>query len=150
MNADVMNELLPVVINLFVVTVFFAYLFIKTPASYRLKFLGIPLLLLSAFISVNTFDNILGHSVWGTPDTKFSLIAYRATNRDPKDSIIEVWLYLPDGTTKLYKFPYSEKLFKKLKKATKQQQDGNIVIGEYASDGHLIFKFIKPSEIIRK
>lgn len=149
MNAEILNDLLPVAINLFVVTVFFTYLFIKTPTSYRLKYLGIPLLLLSAFISVSTFDNLLGRSVWGAPEVKFTLISYRPIGSDPKDSIIETWLYLPDGTTKLYKFPYSKELLEKLKKIVEKQQEGKMVVGEMV-DEKLTFKILNPAEIIQK
>ncbi len=158
MNVDILNEILPVVINLFVVTVFFAYLFIKTPTSYRLKFIGIPLLLVSSFISINTFDDLLGHSVWGPPTTKFSLIGYYSYYSNSDNKIIEAWTYLPDGSTKLYKFPYSEELERKLEGVMKRQKDGKMIIGEFNSSTEkngdknegLKFKILTPSLAIPK
>ena len=160
MNPAILNELIPVVVNLFVVTVFFAYLFIKTPSSYKVKFLGIPLLLISAFISVTTFDDLLGNSVWGPPTTKFALIAYHSYGPDADRPIIEAWLYLPDSSTKLYKFPYSEELEKKLKDVMAKQAAGQMMMGEWVSNlvpgtggdevEGLTFKILTPSAVIPK
>lgn len=160
MNPAILNELIPVVVNLFVVTVFFAYLFIRTPASFKLKFLGIPLLLLSAFVSVSTFDDLLGKSIWGPPTTKFALISYYSYGPDGDNQTIEAWLYLPDTSTRLYKFPYSKELEEKLKDVMERQAQGQMMMGEWVSNlvpgtggdevEGLTFKILTPAQVIPK
>lgn len=160
MNAAILNDILPVVITLFVVMVFFAYIFIRTPDSFRLKFLGIPLLLLSVFVSVSTFDGLLGNSVWGPPTTKFGLIGYHTLGPDGEEPIIEAWVYLPNASTKLYKFPYSKELEEKLKDVMERQSAGQMMMGEWVDNlapgtggddvEGMTFMILTPSKVIPK
>lgn len=158
MNADIFIDILPIAAVLFTTVAFFIYLFIRTPSSFRVKFIGIPLLVLSSFVGLYSVDGLLGKSVWGPPDGKFYLISYYSTMvESEEDAIIEMWLYLQDGTTKLFKMPYSDDLLKKLKDVKKKQDEGQMMLGEWlttpqpGSTGEemtgIFFKPITPSEI---
>jgi len=158
MNAHIFMDILPIASVLFVTVVFFTYLFIRTPSSFRVKFVGIPLLVLSSFIGLYSVEGLLGKSVWGPPDGKFYLIDFYSTMMDTdENSIIEMWLYLQDGTTKLFKLPYSDELLEKLKDVKKRQEGGQMLMGEwltnpqYGSSGDemtgLFFKPLAPSQI---
>jgi hypothetical protein len=151
-------DILPIAAVLFTVIVFFTYLFIRTPSSFRVKFIGIPLLVLSSFVGLYSVEGLLGKSVWGPPDGKFYLIDFYSTIVDTEDnSIIEMWLYLQDGTTKLFKLPYSDELLEKLKDVKKKQEGGQMMMGEWLEnpqygsggneDGGLYFKPMTPSHI---
>lgn len=158
MNADIFMDILPIAAVLFTVVAFFTYLFIRTPSSFRIKFIGIPLLVLSSFVGLYTLDGLLGKSVWGEPEGKFYLLHFHASmTQTEEDAIIETWLYLQDGTTKLFKLPYSDDLMKKLKDVKKRQDEGEMMMGEWltvqqpGNTGEeitgMFFKSMSPSQI---
>ena len=152
MNMDIINfiqDILPISVSLFIMAVFFAFLFVKTPSSYKLKFFGIPLLLFSTLVSVYSMEGILGKSFYGTPPEHFMLIDYRTAAVKDGKRIIEAWLYLPNNTTRLYKFPFSKKLNQTFENAKKKMDQGIPLIGNMI-DNVVEFAPIDPSELLPK
>lgn len=111
-ETSLFKMLLPLVGSLIALSAFLAFLLIKIPKTYALKFVGIPALLLYAYFSYTFYGNILGRAVPFELPQKFVLLGYAV--KDTKH--IDVWIN-EQGETRLYVIPNTPSARTKLQRA---------------------------------
>jgi len=119
MNIDTLLDFIPMVSSLLVLTTFFVYVYIKTPSSYKLKLLGIPLVLMFSLFTITTMDKMLGTSIKRDLPEDFILISYHVIKKKG-EPYIEIWIK-KDEKTKLYRVDYNRKLENQLSMALKRK-----------------------------
>ena len=104
-----------------------AYVFIKAPVEYYLRFLLIPTMLISSLFSVVFLYASLGYGVAKTLPEKFEYLGHNIVlDSSYKKSNIEVWVH--GKRSRLYVITYSKEAEKKLKEAQEQKKSGNAVV----------------------
>lgn len=116
-----MIELVAPLVAVFTALVaFFAYLLIKVPHSYRLKWFGIPLLLLSAVFSYHIFESNLGYAYEHELPETFIYLDHIVVVGDNDTPITEVWTLSKTGSTRLYRSKLPPNVLLGLEKAKKK------------------------------
>lgn len=121
---DLLQQLLVVEIVLMTFIVFMTYLLIKLPASYKIKFIGIPVLIFGGFLAIQTFRDILGYPVPSSLPYKFTFLHYRVIH-DNNHKNIEVWI-IENNKSRLYVIPYTEKTEREMKEAKERANSTGI------------------------
>lgn len=124
------SSLFSISIALFAFAVLVAYLLIKLPIAYWMRWTLVPAtLLLAWYLSVN-IPALMGRAYEGTPGDQFQYIDHQVT----KDrSTIEVWVKLPDSSTRLYGIPFDPQLAAQLDLAHEAMRQGVPVFGKFRS-----------------
>jgi len=105
-------------------SLFTAYLVIVADIKFIIRFLAIPLWLVFTLSTLITIDKFMGYAYPIVPP-KSQLISYRIfLETDSGQKMIESWMYSRDGTTRLYKFEWTEKREEQLKKGQKSAEAG--------------------------
>jgi len=122
----------PLVMIFSFIAIFQAYLMIKTTAKYYFKFLAIPALLLTGFLSFQFLDDQLGYAYPSELPKKFIFLGFNIIGDGIKINYIELWAQSEGGRSRLYRIPYSEGLATKLKNV-KARHDEKLVdmVGEF-------------------
>ena len=134
-NYATLIDLFPLLASLFLLTVFFTFLLIKTPLRYGIKLFGIPAILLLSVISFTTMTDMLGRPYKALPPDGFVLISYKIhTIESNKKVVLQAWVYEPGGT-RLYQFPYTEQRKEELDAALALQKDtGGWIVGSWKEE----------------
>lgn len=155
MTWEIFMGFMPMVGALLVLAALMLFIMIKSPLHYGLKVLFIPLVLIIVLVSSTALDGMLGKAryqeVHELPES-FFVLDYAVTVHDGED-MLEIWIMLKDGTTRLYMLDYNRKLHEELQnskersKKTGRQQQGKL---EYSNDGSVIGIVIDDFNIKKK
>lgn len=124
-----MNDVDIIIVCFLLLTIFTAFVTIKTKLKYWIKWLLIPVLLaLGLFFFVN-FPNIQGYAYETYPVGKFRLLAFRAENNN---KVIELWIdELGNPKSRLYKIPYNKDVDKSLQDMIHGEKQGGDPVGQF-------------------
>lgn len=122
MNAETFNFILPLLSVYCAVVALVVYLMLKVPSQYKLKWLAVPVLLVSSFFSYYVYMDKLGRPLpTELSDQEFVLVAGRVVG---KKEAIEIWTLENRRYSRLIRIPYDEKTAKELQKALERGQKG--------------------------
>jgi len=111
-------------------SVFLIYLLTQVPRSYKLKFLAVPLLMTLACSFIFELPKVLGLPKDGYPEHQFSLVGYKLAFDHHQHLMIETWV-TEEGNSRLYQFPFDEKIAKQLQQMAEQGAGGRHVKGQF-------------------
>jgi hypothetical protein len=114
-------------------TIFVVFLLIKVPNNYGLKFLAVPLLIGLGCQFVNTLPEVLGRPKHGMPEQEFVLQSFRTAFVGDK-LFLEIWV-TENGQSRLYQFPYDEKIADVLRKLVESHGDAHGKFGKTPGNG---------------
>jgi hypothetical protein len=130
MTSPFLSVLLPIELLLVTITVFFVYVFLRTPHTFRIKFIGVPVLLFGAFYALLNLDGMLGRPYPGVPSSEFTFINYRVALDKENKKWIELWV-LDKKSSRLFVFPYTKEAEKQLRPAQAKTQKGIAQKGKF-------------------
>ncbi len=107
-----------------VVAVSISLLLWKKPNRFISIFIVITLLIPLSVWSYTSIDSIMGYAYNSYPPSNSIMISYIIK---PSTEKIEVWMLQPNRISRLFSFPLTEKLKKKLKELQKGKRGNNIV-----------------------
>jgi len=134
MMASQLIYMLPLTILIVILSVFFAFLLIKTKMNYYVKFLGIPLLIFTSIFAYKFLDSSLGYAYPADIPGKFILLGYEVVEKEHVKNI-ELWISSDPARTRLLKLPYSKEILQKLWEA-QELAHGRPLMGEF-KDGKM-------------
>lgn len=104
-------------------------LLIKVSSKYAIKFVTIPLILLSTYVLIVQGEEILGRPYDKKPEGKFEFVDYRV---DVKNGVkkIELWV-IQDKKSRLHIIDYNEFTEQELSKAKTRKNKGSRQRGEF-------------------
>lgn len=111
---------------------FCAYLVVKLPKKYFLKYLLIPSVLAYGLLVVMNYGTVQGYPYALFPHGRFLLVSFRSVGVD-EQRVIEMWITQRD-VSRLYVIPYDTIIEKMLKEARISQEEG--VLSELEFDGN--------------
>jgi len=119
-------------------SLFTAYLVIVAKIKFIIRFLAIPLWLVFTLSTLITIDKFLGYAYPMIPP-KSQLITYRIfLESESNTKMIESWMYLREGGTRLYKYEWKKEHEDELKKGRKANEAGAPIeidlVGEIPDD----------------
>lgn len=115
MTADTFAFIFPLLILYVFVVGFLVYLLLKVPATYRLKWIGVPLLLLASFFSYDAYVSKLGKALpMLIPEQEFILIEAKVVGNK---EAIEMWIKENKKTSRFIRIPYNEQTMKEIHRA---------------------------------
>jgi hypothetical protein len=100
---------------------------------YAVKYVAIPLILLTTYILVVQGDQMLGRAYDVRPEGKFEFVDYRVIV-DKGIKRIELWV-IQENKSRLHLIPYSEKTENQLAKAKTRKKNGQRERGEFGAPG---------------
>lgn len=106
-----------------------AYLIIRLPLRYGVKFITIPLVIFSTFLMVILGSDILGRPYQVYPRGEFEFLDYRVVQVDGKKEI-ELWA-IQHKKSRLHLIPYTEKTEQELAKAASRARNGGRQMGQF-------------------
>lgn len=121
--------MLPLTILIVILSVFFAFLLIKTKMNYYVKFLGIPLLVFTSIFAYKFLDSSLGYAYPADIPGKFVLLGAEVVDVKHEKNI-ELWIRQDASRTRLLKLPYSKEMIQKIWDA-QEQAHGRPLVGEF-------------------
>ncbi len=129
---------------LLLLVAFCAYLVVKLPKRYFIKYLLIPVILAYGLLIATNYTEVQGHPYATFPHGKFLLVAFRTIGVDEK-RVIEIWI-TQHGISRLYVIPYDADVETKLKMAKIGEEEGELfelqfdgdptTKGKTGADGH--------------
>jgi hypothetical protein len=115
MNADMLHFVFPLLALYCFVVAFLVYLLIKVPSTYKLKWVGVPLLLVASFFSYDAYVSKLGRAFPTLlPEQEFILIEAKVVGNK---EAIEMWIKENKKTSRFIRIPYDEKTMKQIQRA---------------------------------
>lgn len=116
MTQTIFQFISPLVILYFIVVAFLAYLLVKVPQKYKLKWFGIPIILVCGLFSYEIYVSKLGRPVpFELPeDEEFELVDARMSLNK---QLIELWIVEGTMQSRLIVIPFDKALFKNIKEA---------------------------------
>ena len=127
--------LLPFILWIVGLTAFTAYVYIKTPDRYGLKFAAIPLAFIVAFFSFNIFLGSIGISYPHQLPETFEYLDSRLIAKDGKKNSFEVWVN-EGAHSRLYLIPYSKNMEEQLNAAkARKLKGGRVIFSKKKPDG---------------
>lgn len=128
-----MNIFVMMGLSLFLIVILCAYMIVKLPKTYYLKYLLIPVVLAYGLIVGINLPDVQGYPYPSYPQGKFLLINFRSIGVD-QTRVIELWI-TRGGRSRLYVIPYDEKTEQMLKMAKIREQEGELSEFNFESDG---------------
>lgn len=107
-------------------------LLIKVSSKYAIKFVTIPMILLTSYVLIIEGGNMLGRPYEIMPVGKFEFLDYRVDTRKGEKKI-ELWV-LQDKKSRLHIIDYDEKYEHELAKAKSRKNKGVRGQGEFIPD----------------
>lgn len=101
-----------------------AFLIIKLPKRFWIKFISIPLILIIGLMFAQNIQQVWGFPFPGLPQGKFQLQSYRVLYQTGDVMRIEAWV-IQKRKSRLYVFPYSREVDQKFAQAMREQGSGN-------------------------
>lgn len=124
-----------IIMGFLILAVISAYLVIRLPHKYWLKWFLVPILIAFGFFLYTEIPNLLGFPKLAFPTQRFQLLDFGSfvLNKDTK--VIEFWV-MEDGSndTRLYEVPYSDQTNQQLGQlAAAEKKNGSGVRGQFQS-----------------
>lgn len=107
-------------------------LLIKVPMKYAIKFVTIPLVILSTYMLIVIGEDIFGRPYDQPPVGKFEFIDYRIDIKNGTKRI-ELWV-VQEKKSRLHIINYNEIVEQELSKAKTRKSQGSRQRGEFSSD----------------
>jgi hypothetical protein len=105
-------------------TLFTAYLVVVAKIKFIIRFLAIPLWLVFTLSTIFTIDQFLGYAYPVVPP-KAQVLSYRMfLEHETGVKMLEAWVGLKTGRTRLYKFEWTEEREEELKKGSQSSAKG--------------------------
>lgn len=108
----------------FLITIVSAFLIVKLPHKFIVKFLLIPMILCAGLMFADNINQVLGFPFSNYPTGKFGVKDYRVTFVSEGVMNIEVWV-LQKGKSRLYVIPYNKDVEKELQQAVAERRKGD-------------------------
>ena len=127
-----MNILVFLTAGFVILFLFTAYLIIKIPGQYKLKWFIIPLIAAFGIFMYTKTPTLLGAARMAYPAKKFELIDYGVFVLKNNNKVIEAWVIQDgDDDTRLFEMPFSESLKANLGALAAAQKKGSGVKGQF-------------------
>ena len=104
-------------------------LLIKVSMRYGIKFISIPIIILSTFMLLVEGEELMGRAYDSMPTGKFEFLDYRVQIVDGVKKL-EIWI-LQDKKSRLYVFTYTPEREQELSKAKSRKKKGARERGEF-------------------
>lgn len=105
-----------------IVCVLVAVLTYQSYAHVLIKFIALPMVVAFAFMTIEHFESIRGTPIEGHPAEHFTYVHH--TNGGLRGETIIIWIKDVDNMDKMFTFPYTRDIMKKLNQMKKKQEQG--------------------------
>lgn len=125
------QELITLSVLMLLLACFAAYLVVRLPVKYKLKFLLVPAVVGLGVLLVIELPKIMGSPLQKYPEETFEYLAHAVMSNEEGELSIQLWAETEGEGSKLYEFAFSQETLDKLAELQSLQQQGLPAKGKF-------------------